>query len=266
MRFAVKVSMVMLNLLLLVGCTTTGFGNRPDVQQFVQRVSEKDGFSSTKLTALFNQVQPRIVFIHNTHYAKEKTVSWPEYRAIFITPKRIRQGAAFWNAHETTLNAAQEKYGVDPSVIVGIIGVETSYGEFLGKYRVMDSLSTLAFEYPRRQQFFQNELEQYLLLTRDLNADPLSLYGSYAGAVGLPQFMPSNYRTLAVSATGDKPDLWHNPDDAILSVAHYFQNKGWRPGLTQDQKIEVTKRYNDSDYYARVVLELGQLTQSQRNA
>jgi len=264
-HLAAKMTGILFSLFLLAGCAT-GFGNRPDVQVFIHRVSQKDNFNAAKLTALFNQVHPRQLYVHSTHYSKETTLSWPEYRAIFITPKRVNQGVNFWNEHEEALNLAQAKYGVDPSVIVGIIGVETEYGEFLGKYRVMDSLSTLAFEYPRRQAFFQHELEQYLLLTRELDEDPLSLYGSYAGAVGLPQFMPSNYRTLAVSYTGGKADLWNNPNDAILSVANYFQNKGWRPGLTRYQKIEVIKRYNNSDYYAMAVLELGQIIQSKRQA
>jgi membrane-bound lytic murein transglycosylase B len=267
---------------LLTGCASN-FSKRPDVQNFIQHVSEKDNFSDAYLTNLFNQVHPRPVFVHRENTAVERHASWQHYRAIFMTRRRIEDGREFWRAHQATLNQAQQEYGVDPAIIVGIIGVETEYGEYMGKFRVIDSLSTLAFNYPSRQYYFKNELEQYLLLTRELNQNPLDLYGSYAGAMGYPQFMPTAYRTLAVSQTpGKSANLFNNPDDAILSVANYFHHDGWyankrvavplrrhQPGavLFGDQywhlyhNFDVIKRYNDSNYYAMAVYQLGQKIQ-----
>jgi membrane-bound lytic murein transglycosylase B len=267
------------SLTLISGCASN-LGYRPDVKSFIQEVSQKDNFSESYLTNLFNQVHPRPVFVHKENTAAERTQSWSHYRATFMTRRRIEAGRVFWRNHQATLNRAQQQYGVDPAIIVGIIGVETEYGEYMGNYRVIDSLSTLAFNYPSRQAFFQSELEQYLLLTRELNTNPLHLYGSYAGAMGYPQFMPSNYRSLAVSATpGKQPDLFHNPDDAILSVANYFHSKGWyankRPAVPLQShqpdsvlfgnqywhlshNFDVIKRYNSSNYYAMAVYQLGE--------
>ncbi len=275
---------------MLAGCantnTGTGFGERPDVQHFIQKVSAKDDFNARKLTALFNQVEPRPVFVHKTRKPRETSMTWYDYRAIFMTQGRIDKGVAFWNAHEATFIRAQQQYGVPPQVILGILGVETEYGKYLGKYRVMDSLSTLAFNYPRRAAFFQDELEQYLLLTRDLNINPLDLDGSYAGAVGLPQFMPDSYRELAVSESGKSPDLWHNADDAILSIANYFHHKGWQANQPAAVRVahynhqtsafgdtywilypnfQVIKRYNDSNFYAMTVYQLGEAIRLEKN-
>lgn len=278
-------------LVFLAGCvasTHTPFGERRDTQAFIQKISAQHHFDPEKLTYLFNQVKPRPVFIHQENKPHEHTLSWVQYRSIFLTPARIKAGAQFWQIHAQALQLAQQKYKVDPSIIVGIIGVETAYGQHLGNYRVMDSLCTLAFNYPKRQRYFQSELEQYLLLTRELQKNPLDLYGSYAGAVGLPQFMPSNYRRLAVSyvdksATSRAPDLWQNPDDAILSVANYFHHHHWQlgkpvavqqnsqpdqPYLAKKQfgqdswfvfaNFNVIKRYNNSDFYAMSVYQLSQ--------
>lgn len=276
-----------IGIILLTGCASS-FGERPDVQAFIQHVSQQDNFNQEKLTALFNQVHPREIYVSHTQAPQEKTASWSHYRAIFITRERINDGVQFWREHERTLQKAQREYGVDPAIIVGIIGVETEYGKFMGNDRVMDSLSTLAFNYPPREAFFKNELEQYLLLTREMHVDPMSLYGSYAGAVGLPQFMPSSYRSLAVSDTpGQMPNLWNNPDDAILSVANYFHQKGWyfnkRPAVPSQRcyrhdvmfgdqcwhlyhNFYVIMRYNDSTYYAMAVYQLANAIRQEKNA
>jgi len=249
------------------------FGERPDVKQFIQHVSRRDHFSETHLTYLFDHVSPRPMVVHKETHAAEKTATWEHYRSIMITRERIDLGREFWRKHRATLEQAQREYGVDPSVIVGIIGIETEYGEYMGNYRVIDSLSTLAFNYPSREHFFKNELEQYLLLTRDLNKDPLRLYGSYAGAMGYPQFMPSSYRKYAVSQNADrKPDLFGNPDDSILSVANYFHHMGWwshkRVAVVVNNKkwvvyhnFNVIKKYNNSNFYAMAVYQLGQAIQ-----
>ncbi|HEV2614870.1 MAG TPA: lytic murein transglycosylase [Gammaproteobacteria bacterium] len=276
-------SFILISILFLTGCVSSNFGNRPDVQAFIQHVSQKDNFNQSDLTTLFNQVHPRPVYVHKENHAAERTASWEHYRAIFMTRSRIHAGRVFWREHQAALNQAQQEYGVDPAVIIGILGVETEYGEYMGKYRVIDSLSTLAFNYPSREPYFRGELEQYLLLTRELHKNPLDLYGSYAGAMGYPQFMPTAYRTLAVSQTPNQlPDLFNNPDDAILSIANYFHNKGWIPNkrpavpLRSHQRhavlfgnqywhlyhnFEVIKRYNNSDYYAMAVYQLGQKIQ-----
>jgi membrane-bound lytic murein transglycosylase B len=156
---------------------------------------------------------------------------WAEYRPIFLTQARIADGLAFWQAQADSLRRAEQEYGVPPEVVVAIIGVETSYGGNLGKHRVLDALSTLGFAYPPRADFFRGELEQFLLLTRDEAIDPLRVTGSYAGAVGKPQFIPSSYREFAVDFDGDgRRDLWRSDADVIGSVANYLQRHGWRPG------------------------------------
>ncbi len=260
------------SLLFLSGCASH-FGDRPDVEHFIHEVAHKDNFNELHLTYLFNEVSPRPMVVHKEVNAAEHTATWEHYRSIMITRQRIDLGRAFWRKHRATLEQAQRLYGVEPSVIVGIIGVETEYGEYMGNYRVIDSLSTLAFNYPSRQAFFKSELEQYLLLTRELNKDPLRLYGSYAGAMGYPQFMPSSYRKYAVSQSPDrKPDLFDNPDDAILSVANYFHHMGWLPHkrvavILNNKKwmvyhnFNVIKKYNNSNFYGMAVYQLGQIIQ-----
>ncbi len=161
----------------------------------------------------------------------EKTKPWHEYRKIFLTPKRIDQGVEFAKKHKATLASVSEKTGVPTSVIVSIIGVETFYGRIAGSYRVVDALATLAFDYPPRSPFFTRELEHFLVLAWESGKDPLLLKGSYAGAMGYGQFMPSSYRAYAVDYDADGViDIWDNPEDAIYSVANYFVSHGWKTG------------------------------------
>lgn len=156
---------------------------------------------------------------------------WHAYRPIFLTPARIEDGRRFWARHEAILQTAAERSGVPPEIIVSIIGVETGYGSNAGSYRVLDALGTLAFHYPPRAPFFRSELGQFLLLAREEEVDPLSLKGSYAGAMGIPQFMPSSFRAYAVDFDGDgKRNIWSSPADAIGSVANYLQVHGWQAG------------------------------------
>ncbi|GAA3908037.1 lytic murein transglycosylase B [Halomonas cibimaris] len=163
--------------------------------------------------------------------AAERRLEWPEYRAIFLTDERIEQGAAFISEHRDALNKARDEYGVPPEVIAAIIGVETFYGRYKGSHRVLDSLATLAFEHPSRGEFFRGELAAFLRLAHEQGKDPGALMGSYAGAMGYPQFIPTSYDAYAVDFDDDgRRDLWHNPVDAIGSVAHYFAEHGWRPG------------------------------------
>ncbi len=203
---------------------------RADVQKFIGEMVEKHDFDADKLTKLFKQVELREKIVDAiTRPAESK--SWHQYRPIFVTKTRINEGVTFWNENRETLERAEKEYGVPPEIIVAIIGVETRYGRHKGSYRVMDSLSTLAFQYPKRSKFFRSELEQYLLLTREENIEPLTIKGSYAGAMGKPQFISSSYRHYAIDFDGDgKRDLWNNTVDAIGSVANYFKRHKWQPG------------------------------------
>jgi membrane-bound lytic murein transglycosylase B len=200
------------------------------ISVFVEEMVSRHGFAEAELSRLMDDasVLPQVVeAISKPAEAKP----WYKYRPIFVTPERISEGIKFWQAHEATLNRAQATFGVAPEIIVAIIGIETRYGQRTGSFRVLDSLVTLAFHFPKRGRFFRSELEQFLLLTREERFDPLALKGSYAGAMGLPQFISSSYREYAVDFDGDAVrDLLYNEADAIGSVANYLQRHGWQPG------------------------------------
>ena len=170
------------------------YRNSPQVTEFVEEMPRDYGFASEQLYALFADVERKQAVLDAISRPAEKVKPWKEYRPIFITDKRIAQGVEFWNKHQAALEKAEAEYGVAPQFIVAIIGVETFYGGNTGSWRVMDALSTLAFDYPPRAPFFRKELREFLMLTREEQVDPLSLKGSYAGAMGLPQFMPSSFR------------------------------------------------------------------------
>jgi membrane-bound lytic murein transglycosylase B len=204
---------------------------RPDVRRFIAHVAKQGSFSKRRLRELLSAAQSQPAIIEAMDRRAEKAKLWFEYRAIFVNEKRIQEGADFWIAHRTELRQASEASGVAPEYIVAILGVETSYGRSTGRYRVLDALATLAFDYPSRAKFFQDELEAFLLLTREASIDPLKATGSYAGAMGAPQFMPSNYRRYAVDATRDGHiDLWTNWLDVFASVGNYFREHGWNSG------------------------------------
>lgn len=206
------------------------FTKRPEFRDFVNEMAERHQFNAKLLSHLFADVQIRQDILDAISRPAEAK-PWYQYRPIFLQESRINGGVEFWNEHEATLKRAEEIYGIPPQIIIAIIGVETRYGKHTGNFRVLDSLSTLAFEYPPRATFFRSELEQFLLLAREEQVDPASIKGSYAGAMGQPQFISSSYRRYAVDFDGDgKRDLWNNTDDVIGSVAHYFYKHGWRPG------------------------------------
>ncbi len=209
--------------------------NAGAVQEFIAYMATNHGFDRVALERTFAQASRSDRILEAMSRPAEKTKPWYEYRALFISDKRINDGVAFWREHDGALSRAVQTFGVAPEVIIAIIGVETSYGRVTGSYRVLDALATLAFHYPggnvARATFFRAQLEQLLLLARDEAADPLSFIGSYAGAMGMPQFMPENYRKLAVDFDNDgRRDIWNNPDDAIGSVANYLNHHGWRRG------------------------------------
>lgn len=216
----------------LSGCmkTQTHFEQRSDVQQFITQMSKKHGFRKQTLDQLFAEVKVRPEVVRLIKKPLEKQ-TWRKYRSLLVTSWRIENGVKFWNQHDLTLERAAKQYGVPPSIIVATLGIETRYGKNMGNYRVFDSLSNLAFNHAPRASFFRQELEEFLLLTRSNHLNPLSVKGSYAGAIGQPQFMPSSYRYYAVdfSHTGDI-DLVNNTVDVIGSIANYYQKKGWVPG------------------------------------
>lgn len=203
---------------------------RPEIAAFVNEVAGRDGMSKRQVRALLKAAQPQPKIIELMNKPLEKAVPWWEYRDHFLTSERIDEGVQFWNEHAESLKRICAQYQVAPEYVVAILGVETKYGRVLGKYRVLDSLTTLAFDYPPRKAFFASELEQFLILVKENNLDPLTLVGSYAGAIGAPQFMPSSYRRYAVDANGDaRRDLWGDWDDVIASVANYLREHGWTP-------------------------------------
>ncbi|MEO5574204.1 MAG: lytic murein transglycosylase B [Gammaproteobacteria bacterium] len=218
---------------LVTACLYTGAAqafSRPELTAFINEMVTEHNFNKQKLTALFDKVElrPKIIAAI-TRPAEGK--AWFEYRPIFVTPETIEGGLDFWSEHADILARAERTYGVPPEIITAIIGVETRYGQNTGSYRVLDALSTLAFDYPKRADFFRGELAEYLLLTREEKIDPLSLKGSYAGAMGYPQFIPSSYRNFAVDFDNDgRRDLLNNITDVIGSVANYFKEHGWQPG------------------------------------
>lgn len=217
--------------LVLTGCVTTGSGyaNRTQVQMFIDEMVTKHDFNRGQLVSMFSQVKTREHVVKSMQAPKEDTSLWYNYRAIFIQPERIQQGVDFWHEHADTLARAEQQYGVPPQIIIAILGVETRFGRLQGKESAFNSLSLFAFDYPRRAAYFRSELEQYLLLTREMSLDPMIVKSSYAGALGEPQFMPSSYRRFAIDSNGKGySDLFNNQDDIILSVANYFNAHGWQ--------------------------------------
>jgi membrane-bound lytic murein transglycosylase B len=203
------------------------YTDHPGAMQFITDVVERHGLQRAEVAALLAQAQPQQGILDAISRPAEAK-PWREYRPIFLTPSRIDGGVAFWQRHAGILADAQQRFGVDPHIIVAIVGVETRYGNNTGSYRVLDALSTLAFDYPKRSEFFRRELEQFILLTREEQVDPLGAKGSYAGAMGQGQFIPSSYRNYAVDFDGDgKRDLWHSDRDVLGSVANYFKVHGW---------------------------------------
>ena len=214
---------------------------KPAMQQFKTEMFNKHGFDKHYLDNLFAKIKLRDSIIKAISKPAEGK-PWHQYRNIFLTESRINGGVEFWNKHETTIQKVVEKYGVPAEIMIAILGVETRYGGNTGSYRVMDAISTLAFLYPKRSSFFLSELENFLLLAREEGVDPLSLNGSYAGAMGLPQFMPSSYRNYAVDFDGDhQRDIWSNPADTLASIANYFVKHGWQQDKAVAFKIAVDK-------------------------
>ena len=211
---------------------TAGFDlKRPEIVSFVKEVTAKDGLKRKAVLALLAKAEPQPKIIELMTRPAEKVTPWWQYHANFLTQERIDLGVQFFADHRLTLEKVAAERGIPPEYLVALIGIETRYGRNTGKFRVLDALATLAFDYPPRGDYFRNELEQFLLLTTEDKLNPLTTTGSYAGAMGTPQFMPSTYRRYAVDADTDhKRDLWGDWDDIIASVANYLQEHGWEPG------------------------------------
>ena len=224
--------MKILLFLLLAACApalASSYAERPEIQAFVRDLAQRHGFVEGELKRVFARVQRVEPVLEAIARPAERVRSWQEYRVLLITERRIAEGVQFWKKYPRTLERAERKYGVPPEYVVAIIGVETFYGRNTGSWRVVDALTTLAFDYPPRAGFFRNELEQYLLMARDAGMDVFSVRGSYAGAIGLPQFMPSSARRYAVDFDGNgKIDLQKSRTDAIGSVANFLKVHGWQ--------------------------------------
>ncbi|WP_457665732.1 lytic murein transglycosylase B [Thiolapillus sp.] len=221
----------LLPILLLFSFSALADSN-PQVEKFIQHMVRTQGFDADELRRVLGKAHRRQDIIDRMNKPAEKTLNWSQYRKIFLKNKRINQGVAFWKRNRQALQKAEEVYGVPPRYVVAIIGVETFYGRIAGKDSVLDALYTLAFHYPKRSRFFTAELEKYLILAREEKLDPAAPKGSYAGAMGLGQFMPSSFLAYAVDFDGDgKRDIWTDETDAIGSVANYFARHGWKNGL-----------------------------------
>ncbi|MFI3195374.1 MAG: lytic murein transglycosylase B [Methylococcaceae bacterium] len=200
------------------------------VQVFVDKLVNEHQFDRAELSDLMSPLQPQADILKKITRPAE-ALPWYRYRKLFLNDSRIDEGVKFWQDHAQLLAEAQRRYGVPAEIIVAIIGVETRYGQHTGKHRVLDALYTLAFDYPARSAFFQKELENYLLLCREEHLNPADLLGSYAGAMGMPQFMPSSFRNYAADFDRDgRRDIWHNDADVIASIANYFAKHHWQVG------------------------------------
>jgi membrane-bound lytic murein transglycosylase B len=255
-----------------------------EAMQLADVIAAQEGLDAAWVKAQMREAKflPRVVKLMTPAPVDAKK-NWAVYRSRFVTPVHIRAGVSFWQANKDALLRAETEYGVPPRIVLGILGVETIYGRNTGGFRVLDALATLSFDYPsphpRREAriaYFKAELAQFLVLSKKLNREPSSALGSYAGAMGWPQFMPSSWMKHAVDFDGDgKIDLWQSQADVIGSVANYFKNYGWtnapqslgivelenaEDAVTQypvDDNFFVITKYNNSDYYAAAVLELG---------
>ncbi len=274
------------------------YANSLPVQSFIRHMVLEHGFSESYLNSLFSKAQ-RLDYVirlenapqyHGPKPVQPKVGGWTRYRQQFITEAHINNGVAFWSNNADAIQKASVMYGVNPEYIVAIIGVETFFGRNVGKTRILDALTTLAFDTQRRAKFFTTELENFLLMTREEGYEPLKPVGSWAGAMGLGQFMPSSFRTLAVDFNNDgHRNLWDQPD-AIGSVAHYFSQNGWQNNMPVAEQVKssrepssielsavngseywrvhpnfkVIKKYNNSDKYAMAVHQLAQAIKQRR--
>jgi membrane-bound lytic murein transglycosylase B len=213
---------------------------RPEIEAFVDDVAGRKEISRAQLLKVLRAAEPQPKIVELISKPAERVTPWWEYRARFVTDERITMGVQFWEQNREGLERISAEHGVAPEYIVAIIGVETKFGRIMGRYRVLDALATLAFDYPERGAFFRKELEEFVLLTREESLKPTVPLGSYAGAMGGSQFMPSSYRKYAIDGNGDgKRDLWADWNDVIASTANYFREYGWKTGEPVLSEVEL---------------------------
>jgi membrane-bound lytic murein transglycosylase B len=213
---------------------------------FTEHMVQAHQFDKAQLDKVFSAVEIKDDILQKIAKPAE-SLPWHQYQKLFLTESKINEGVKFWQQNQAVLAAVEQQYGVPPQIIVAIIGVETAYGKHTGKHRVIDALSTLAFAYPLRSQFFSKELESFLLLCKKDRIDPLLPTGSYAGAMGMPQFMPSSYLAYAIDYNNDlRSDIWHDSGDAIASVANYFVQHGWQKDRMVAFPMRSSESLNDS--------------------
>lgn len=216
------------------------YADSDEAEAFIEEMAERPEFDRAELRELFSEARFSEDVIERISSPAERVLSWGEYRDLFITRERIDAGREFMDEYSEALTRAEDETGVPAEIITAIIGVETFYGRHTGTHRVIDALSTLAFDYPPRSDFFRSELREFLLLSREQGFDPLELKGSYAGAMGYGQFISSSYRHYAIDFDDDGvADILENPVDAIGSVANYFAEHGWQPGAPINQRVEA---------------------------
>ena len=233
-------------LLFVFQTTNAALIDRPEVKEFIDEMVVEHDFDAEMLTDIFDKATLSKSIVKAISRPAEAK-PWYMYRPIFLTDDRINSGVKFLQQYEETLLRAEQVYGVPVEVIVAIIGVETRYGKHAGGYKVINSLSTLAFDYPKRSKFFRSELKEFLLMTREQGMDPLLVMGSYAGAMGIPQFISSSFRNFAIDFDEDgKIDIWINPVDAIGSVGNYFKEHGWQAG----KRIAIPAQVTSDSYLA----------------
>ena len=205
--------------------------SRPEIRDFIAQAAAHTGLASEEIEALLAQAEPQASILEAMSRPAEAVLPWWQYRERFLGAPRIAAGLAFWDAHRVLLARTERERGVPAEYLVAILGVETSYGRMKGRYRVLDALATLSFDFPARAAYFRGELEEFLLLAKEEHLDPLTVRGSYAGAMGAPQFMPSSVRAYAVDSDGKgRPDLSDNWQSVFASIANYFVAQGWRAG------------------------------------
>jgi len=243
-----RITIALLPLILLLPLSAqANYVQRKDVQEFIDQMVVKHDFDRIVLTQWVAKANRLDGVLESIAKPAEKTLTWEKYRPIFLQQKRIDLGKDFIKEHRELLERAEKETGVSKSIIAAIIGVETYYGRHKGKTSVFDSLMTLGFDYPPRSSFFRSELEHFLLLAREVDIDVSSIKGSYAGAMGMPQFISSSYRAYAVDFDGDgKRDLWNSTADVIGSVANYFKKHGWKRGGDVVQRARVKKNPEDA--------------------
>jgi len=234
---------------------------RPEVRSFIETMTREHGFEKARLEALLKSAETKQPILDAISRPAERVVPWHEYRDRFLTERRINQGADFWLSHGEKLKQISDPQLAD--VVVGILGVETSFGRITGRYKVLDALVTLGFDYPPRGEFFLGELREFLLLSREEKVDPATVLGSYAGAMGAAQFISSSYRRWAVDGDGDgHRDLWNSWDDVIGSIANYLSQHGWVNG----QQVVVDATLKDPDLSRfDIKLALNETVQSLRD-